>query len=69
MSKKGKLINLFKALFVRVVIITHILVLYLCILHEDKFDLLTFITGFGLIVLIIEGFYTVLVRNGQEWKW
>ncbi len=66
-SKSG---NIIKAICIRIGVITHIVFLYLSFIWNDsELALLALFMFVGMVLICIEGLYTIVRRNGQDWKW
>jgi hypothetical protein len=62
--------NILKAVVIRIGVVTHIVFLYLSFIMGDPYlAKLGFLMIIGIVCICLEGFYTVIKRNGQDWKW
>ncbi len=67
--KKYELINLIKALSLRLVVITHSIFLYIFVVSDSHLWFIQVLLILGAVLIFIEGYYNTLKRHGQEWKW
>ena len=70
MAKKN-IKSISKAIFSRLLVITHIIFLYLSffLTNNDKNNLFSLLMIVGIVLICIEGVYTIIKRQGQDWKW
>lgn len=61
-------VNILKALFTRVLVITHMVLLYVYTVPHEEF-LISVLIFIGVFLIIIECFYNIIQRKGVEWKW
>jgi hypothetical protein len=62
--------NILKAVIIRIGVITHIVFLYLSFIWNDQLiAILGLFLFIGMVFICLEGLYTVVRRNGQDWKW
>jgi hypothetical protein len=62
--------NILKAVSIRIGVITHIVFLYISFIWKDQYlDKIALLMIIGIVCICLEGFYTVIRRNGQDWQW
>ena len=68
--KKHKLVNILKALTLRLIIIVHSVFLYLEVITLDcQYWYVLISLVIGVCLILAEGIYSIFRRLGQEWKW
>ena len=66
---KKKFTNILKAVLTRLVVIGHFLLLYWSFfLYTDEVIISAWMLIGGMLICL-EGLYTILMRQGQDWKW